>query len=94
MMSLAWTYSAGADNGNVMGQTISRSAGLTAPITQSYSYTDPANRLSAANEPAAAPGLTGWPQTYNYDAFGNRAVAAGSYMPNEGFTPSGTVASV
>ncbi|MGO9009674.1 MAG: RHS repeat domain-containing protein [Bryobacteraceae bacterium] len=77
-----------------MGQTISRSAGLTAPITQSYSYRDPANRLSAANEPDAAPGLTGWPQTYNYDAFGNRAVAAGSYMPNEGFTPSGTVASV
>ncbi len=62
--------------------------------TQRFCCQDPANRLSAANEPAAAPGLTGWTQNYNYDAFGNRAVAAGSYMPNEGFTPSGTVASV
>ena len=59
-----------------------------ATLSQSYSYVDPANRLSLASETG------GWTQNYNYDAFGNRAVAAGSYMPNEGFTPSGTVASV
>ena len=82
LMSLAWTYNTGADNGNVMGQTISRSSGLAATLTQSYSYADPANRLSSASEAG------GWAQTYNYDAFGNRAVAAGSYLPNAGFTPT------
>ena len=59
-----------------------------ATILQSHGYVDPANRLSLASETG------GWARNYSYDAFGNRAVAAGSYMPNEGFTPSGTVASV
>ena len=90
-MSLAWTYNPGADNGNVTGQTIARSSGLAATVTQAYTYVDPSNRLASANEGAA------WSQTYGYDAFGNRAVTAGVWnqtgvlagttMPNPGNTP-------
>jgi RHS repeat-associated protein len=80
-MSLGWSYNTGADNGNVMGHTIGRSSGLAAPLTQTYAYLDPANRLYSASETG------GWAQTFNYDAFGNRAVTAGSYMPNGGVTP-------
>ena len=79
------------DNGDVISHTVQRSAGLANPstvLTQKFCCHDPANRLSLASETG------GWAQNYNYDAFGNRAVAAGSYVPNEGFTPSGTVASV
>ncbi len=81
LMSLGWSYNTGADNGNVMGQTISRSSGLAAPLSQTYGYADPANRLYAASETG------GWSQTYSYDAFGNRALTASSYMPNQGVTP-------
>jgi YD repeat-containing protein len=81
LMSLGWSYNTGADNGNVTGHTISRSSGLAAPLSQTYGYLDPANRLYSASETG------GWSQTFNYDAFGNRAVAAGSYLPNGGVTP-------
>ena len=75
----------------MISHAVQRSAGLanaSTLLTQTSCCQDPAKRLSLASE------TSGWAQTYNYDAFGNRAVAAGSYMPNEGFTPSGTVASV
>ncbi|MGO9227900.1 MAG: hypothetical protein ACLQKA_01635 [Bryobacteraceae bacterium] len=93
-MNLGWTYNSGADNGNVMGQTIQRSTGLATEVFQTYSYPDPANRLYSASETNTPTGSAVWTQNYNYDAFGNRTVVAGSYMPNAGFTPSGTVASV
>ncbi len=83
-MTLGWNYNPGTDNGNVAQQTIQRSSGLSSAgtvLTQNFSYVDPANRLSLANE------VGGWQQTYHYDAFGNRAVDPGSYIPSPGFTP-------
>ncbi len=84
LMTLGWNYNPGTDNGNVAQQTIQRSSGLSSAgtvLTQNFSYVDPANRLSLANE------VGGWQQTYHYDAFGNRAVDPGSYIPSPGFTP-------
>jgi YD repeat-containing protein len=84
LMTLGWTYNTGANNGNVAGRTIQRSTGLSSASTvlsQSFSYVDPANRLSSAQEAG------GWQQTYLYDAFGNRAVAPSSWIPSPGFTP-------
>ena len=92
LMDLTWSYNAGTgsvagtDNGNVVSQTIARSSGLTGQLTQNFTYADPANRLLTAAE------VNGWSQGYNYDAFGNRTVTATSYLPNEGYTPQGTVA--
>ena len=54
------------------------SAGLD--VTQSYGY-DGLNRLISASEG------TSWTQTYDYDRYGNRAVRAGSYMPQPQLTP-------
>ncbi len=79
------------DNGDVISHAVLRSTGLanaSTVLAQRFCCQGPANRLSSASETG------GWAQNYDYDAFGNRAVAAGSYMPNEGFTPSGTVAGV
>ncbi len=84
LMTLGWNYNPGTDNGNVAQQTIQRSSGLSSAgtvLTQNFSYVDPANRLSLAKE------VGGWQQTYHYDAFGNRAVDPGSYIPSPGFTP-------
>jgi RHS repeat-associated protein len=82
LMNLTWTYNpAGTNNGNVAGHTIQRSTGLTGTLTENYTYTDPANRLKTAVE-AGGPS-----QTYLYDAFGNRAVQAGSWMPSSAITP-------
>jgi RHS repeat-associated protein len=88
LLSLGWGYNYGSDNGDVMSRTIARSSGLASPLTQTYTYNDPANRLATANEAG------GWSQTYSYDAFGNRAVTAGVWlpcqnltMPNAGYTP-------
>jgi len=69
-----------------MGRTIARSNGLAASLTQTYGYVDPANRLASAGETG------GWAQTYNCDAFGNRTVSAGGYLPNSAYTPQGAVA--
>jgi len=86
LMTLGWTYNSGANNGNVTGHTIQRSSGLAASLTESYSYVDPANRLSSATEAGSA-SPTPPNQTYLYDAFGNRAVQAGSWVPNPALTP-------
>jgi RHS repeat-associated protein len=91
LLTLGWTYGGGGtDNGNILTHTIQRSTGLgsaSTVLTENFSYADPANRLSAANE-----GLNVWQQTYSFDAFGNRAVTAGTWLPgqtvpNPGFTP-------
>jgi RHS repeat-associated protein len=87
-MTLGWSYNVGADNGNVMGQTIARTIPVAggSPVaynfSQSFGYADPANRLLMANEGG------GWAQNYIYDAFGNRMLGTGSYAPNAGFTPT------
>jgi RHS repeat-associated protein len=92
LMTLGWQYNTGADNGNVMGQTIARTIPVAnnSPITYSFSqnfgYADPSNRLLTASENG------GWTQNYNYDAFGNRTLSAGSYLPNAAYTPQGAVA--
>jgi RHS repeat-associated protein len=86
LMTLGWTYNNGANNGNVAGHTIQRSSGLPAMLSQAFTYVDPANRLKTAFE-------TGGPsQTYLYDAFGNRAVQAGSWVPNLALTPQSALA--
>jgi RHS repeat-associated protein len=66
------------NNGNLIGESI-YAGGPT--YTQSYNYTDGLNRLSSATESGV------WTQTYVYDAFGNRAVLAGSWVPNSNQTP-------
>jgi len=98
LLSLTWGYGASMnstaaapadDNSNVTGQTIARSSGLAATLTQTFGYSDPANRLKTASEGSA------WSQTYSYDAFGNRAVTAGAWwqntqnltIPNAAYTP-------
>ncbi|MGD0048115.1 MAG: RHS repeat-associated core domain-containing protein [Bryobacteraceae bacterium] len=94
LMTLGWSYNSGADNGNVAGHTIQRTSGLATEVYQNYNYTDPANRLNSASEATSPSGPAVWSQTYNYDAFGNRAVTPSSYMPNAGFTPTGAVTAV
>ncbi|MGO9228611.1 MAG: RHS repeat domain-containing protein [Bryobacteraceae bacterium] len=93
LMNLGWSYGGSSnDDGDILTHTIQRSTGLASALTvltQYFSYMDPANRLIGANEGSA------WSQTYGYDAFGNRAVTAGTWvmsgqsytMPNAGFTP-------
>jgi RHS repeat-associated protein len=85
LMTLGWAYGPSAnDNGNILSHTIARSSGLASSLTQTFSYTDPANRLTSASESG------GWLQNYAYDAFGNRVVNPSSYLPNAGFTPQGS----
>lgn len=84
LMNLAFTYGATTtNNGNVTSQVITRrSQDLTGPLTQSYAYVDPANRLTQFGESSTLP-----PQTYAYDAFGNRALTAGSLNGDNSLTP-------
>jgi hypothetical protein len=72
LLNLAFVYGASeANNGNVSAQQI-RNGSLN--LTQSFT-SDAYNRLFSASESAG--GATQWTQTYGYDAWGNRAVAAG-----------------
>ena len=41
------------DNGDILSHTISRSSGLAGSLIQSFSYTDPTNRLFTASEGSA-----------------------------------------
>jgi RHS repeat-associated protein len=66
----------------VLSQTITIGATV---MSQSYAY-DSLNRLSSASETG------GWTQTYDYDRYGNRAVRAGSYIPNASLTPQSAFA--
>src|SRR5206468_2503531 len=63
-------YATGANNGNIVSQTISDGASWS--VTESYDY-DALNRLHWAQEA----GGTGWMETYGYDQWGNRWVDPG-----------------
>lgn len=79
LLNLQFGYKASpSNNGNLASQTIYAGGPSYA---QSYTYTDGLNRLSSATETG------GWSQTYVYDSFGNRAVLAGSWVPNSNQTP-------
>ncbi len=67
------------NNGNVLSQAIT---GGGATRTQSYVY-DPVNRLKSVTES----GSQAWSQKYVYDAYGNRAIKSGSWIPTSGLTP-------
>ena len=61
----------------------------TLAMTQSFTY-DPLNRLKTAQESLySGPGV-GWPQTYVYDKYGNRALLSGSFLPAGPMTPQVT----
>ncbi|MFN0166383.1 MAG: RHS repeat domain-containing protein [Bryobacteraceae bacterium] len=78
LLSLSLCYTCGGNNnGNVRQQTITIPG---AGWTQNYGY-DAYNRLNTATEPGW------WAQTYVYDGWGNRAVLAGSWVPNTMWTP-------
>lgn len=51
---------------------------------EDYTLYDGVNRLKSAQEAG------GWSQTYVYDAWGNRAVVAGGYIPGGNWTPQVT----
>ncbi|MDM7997908.1 MAG: RHS repeat-associated core domain-containing protein [Acidobacteriota bacterium] len=67
-----------ANNGNIQGQKIARGS---QSWMQKYSY-DGVNRLISAQE------INVWQQTYGYDPFGNRWVAASSGLPVSALTPT------
>jgi RHS repeat-associated protein len=70
------------DNGNLLSASTTRNVNSTSyTYSQAYTY-DAYNRLTSATE------TNGWTQTYNYDAYGNRAVTAASYIPNMSLTPT------
>lgn len=75
-LGFSYGFPAGAsatNNGDVTAQSIKRSSGLTGVLTQSYSYGDPATRLTQMSESGST-----LSQVCAYDAFGNRAVTSGT----------------
>lgn len=64
-----------ANNGNVMGQTITIPSGPT--LTQSFTY-DSLNRLKSAQESNGS----SWKQKFLYDQFGNRTIDAANTIPS------------
>ncbi len=76
-LGLCYTCGLGNNTGNVRQQTITIPGGSW---TQNYGY-DAYNRLQTATESGV------WSQTYVYDGWGNRAVLAGSWVPNTMWTP-------
>ena len=95
LLSLGFTFgTGGTNNGNVLGQTIATSGGLS--LSETYLY-DPFNRLCGAGEAqtswtqsTSCTSLSGtnasWWQGYVYDQWGNRAVSG--TMPNSDWTPT------
>src|SRR5258708_5796747 len=88
-LSLAYSYcpdysaSCASNNGNLWQQIITRQntpQGATQSWIEQYGH-DGVNRLLTASE-----GSSSWSQTYNYDAFGNRAVSG--TIPNLDWTPT------
>src|ERR1017187_6728634 len=78
-LSLQYTYSATANNGNPVSQTILWQGTSN---QDNYLY-DGINRLAQAAESSSVPTQTGctnssanWCETYGYDAFGNRTITA------------------
>ena len=72
-----------SNNGNLLRQRITTPA---LALTQDYTYTDGFNRLTSGTETNSQQQVM-WSQTYQYDAYGNRAVTAG-YIPYPGLTPT------
>ncbi len=79
LLSLDYGYESGANNGNVVRQTIAIPNGTT--WHQYYGY-DRLNRLSLVSEfaaPQTAPGCDNgnrlWCESYSYDRWGNRTVS-------------------
>jgi RHS repeat-associated protein len=80
ILNLSFGYgSSGANNGNLIAQTIASNDPLS--VTQSYTY-DAVNRLSVAVEGTA------WSLAYSYDAYGNGWLSASSGLPLSPFTPT------
>ena len=67
-----------SNNGNLQTESLG-----VLGIDQNFMY-DTLNRLGTANEATGS----AWAQTFDYDAFGNRWVVPGSYLPNTAFTPT------
>ena len=85
-LRLSYSYGTTENNGNVRTQTI------TAPnltLQQTYTY-DELNRLATAQESTGTQQV--WQQSYSYDRYGNRAVAAGSFILNAAQTPQSLAA--
>ena len=81
-LKLNYSYGTTANNGNVLGQTISVPGGVT--LSQSYLY-DELNRLKSAQEN----GGMSWKQAYSYDRHGNRTFdAAQTTIPSPLQNPS------
>jgi RHS repeat-associated protein len=78
---LSYNFDGANNNGNVIGQTITRGTGNT--WNQTYTY-DGVNRLSTVNESA---GQT-WSQTYGYDQYGNRYISASPNITTELHEPT------
>ncbi|MBI3679714.1 MAG: RHS repeat protein [Acidobacteria bacterium] len=77
LLGLSYGYAVGANNGNVQSQTISHSQiGVSGQadfeaalnVTQNYTYSDGANRLTSMAEGGSS-------RSYGYDSRGNRWVA-------------------
>lgn len=67
-----------SNNGNLQTESLG-----VLGVDQNFTY-DALNRLGTANEATGS----AWAQTFGYDAFGNRWVVPGSYLPNTAFTPT------
>ena len=68
-LELGYNYHATANNGNLIGHTITRTGtDQTTNWTQTFGY-DGVNRLETARE------TNGYSRTFNYDRYGNRWVA-------------------
>ena len=91
VLALSYTYTSGSgqnNNGNVLTQTITIPG--TGALMQTYLY-DGINRLMQATETVGA--SQSWVQSYDYDAYGNRAVrSSSSYIPAPAFTPQSLTA--
>jgi len=74
LMTLGFSYSGTQNNGNVLGETITR-GGQT--WTESFGYNDGYNRLTSASESGAGT----WSEGYTYSATGNRWVSSASGLP-------------
>ena len=79
-LNLVYDYGSTNNNGNLLGQTITRQGQTWVQSYPPAAY-DGVNRLTAPSEAG------GWSHTYTYDNFGNRAVTAGN-VPYPGLTPS------
>lgn len=76
------------NNGNLLRQKILVNSTSVVRLTEAYTY-DGANRLASATETQGV-GSQVWTQAYGYDAWGNRAVLGGSYIPQPALTPTAT----